>query len=313
MIKQACAQTANSRVFVIFDTSGSMLWNYPDTDPCYGDGSVDYPHRNGCNDIGSKLFHAKRALGQVINSNPQIEFALLRYGQLEPSDNNFGDLQTQVGAQYRNAAEDPISTNYDGSTNGCGPADYLVQPSIDSNAEVLSWIDSIENYPLNKELRANGYTPLTDSLDSALDAVRSTISLDPESRCRSYYVLLLTDGYQQCPNVNSDSAMYRSMVSNQLQLKAEALRTLNEDGFVYDVRTFVVGFGRGTSTVASFDALARAGGTAVNALGELDLVNGLAYQANDPNTLSNALQGVPLVMLFLVKLVMVSIMTVMGK
>ena len=288
---QAQAQTPNSRVFVIFDTSGSMLWNYPDNQDCYGDGSVDYPHRNGCNNtIGSKLFHAKRALAQVINSSPQVEFALLRYGQLEPSDLGFGELQTQVGAQYRNEATQIVSSNYDGSSNGCGPADYLVQPSIDSNEEVLTWIDNIENYPINKELRANGYTPLTDSLDSALDAVRSTISLDPESRCRSYYVLLLTDGYQQCPNVDSDSAAYRNMISNQLQLKAEALRTLNENGFVYDVRTFVVGFGRGTSSVSELDALARSGGTAINALGELDLNNGLAYQANDPNTLSDALQ-----------------------
>ena len=82
----AQADPPASRVFIIFDTSGSMLWNYPDDRQCFGDGSVDYPHRNGCNnDVGSKLFHAKRALAQVIDASPQVEFALLRYGQLEPA------------------------------------------------------------------------------------------------------------------------------------------------------------------------------------------------------------------------------------
>jgi hypothetical protein len=291
VFSSSSAQTSNSRVFIIFDTSGSMLWNYPDDRPCYGDGSVDYPHRNGCNnEIGSKLFHAKRALAQVVNASPQVEFALLRYGQLEPNQPNFGSLQTAVGSQYRDVNEMVITTNYDGSTNGCGPADYLVQPSLNSNDDVLSWIDGIENYPGDKELRANGYTPLTDSLDSAFDAVRTSISLDPESQCRSYYVLLLTDGYQQCPNVDYESAAYRTMTSNQLQLQAESLRTLQEGGQSYDVRTFVVGFGTGTSFATELDSLARAGGTAINGQGNIDLVNGLAYQANDPNTLVNSLQ-----------------------
>ena len=286
------AQTPNPRVFIIFDTSGSMLWNYPDDQPCYGDGSVDYPHRNGCdNTTGSKLFHAKRALAQVINASPEVEFALLRYGQLEPNDPDFGNLQTSVGSQYQDANGTVISTNYDGSTNGCGPADYLVEPSFNSNDEVLDWIDGIENYPNQKELRANGYTPLTDSLDSALSAVRTSISLDPESQCRAYYVLLLTDGYQQCPNVAYESAAYRQMTSNQLQLKAESLRTLREAGFDYDVRTFVVGFGSGTSFATELDALARSGGTAINGQGQIDLVNGLAYQANDPGTLATSLQA----------------------
>ena len=290
-VNTALADPPESRVFIIFDTSGSMLWNYPDDRQCFGDGSVDYPHRNGCNnEVGSKLFHAKRALAQVINASPQVEFALLRYGQLEPGEPSFGNEQTLVGSQYKDANGQIVTTNYDGSTNGCGPADYLVEPAFDSNEQVLTWIDGIERYPMDKELRANGYTPLTDSLDSALDAVRSTISMDPESQCRSYYVLLLTDGYQQCPGVDSQSAAYRSMTSNQLQLKAESLRTLREGGREYDVRTFVVGFGTGTSFATELDELARSGGTAVNAQGDIDLINGLAYQANDPNTLVSSLQ-----------------------
>lgn len=289
---RAQAQSPSPRVFVIFDTSGSMLWNYLDDVDCYGDGSVDYPHRNGCtNQVGSRLFHAKRALAQVITASPQVEFALLRYGQLEPQDPDFGTLQTSVGAQYRDAAGQITPPNYDGSTNGCGPADYLVSPSANSNDEVLEWIDHLENYPGDKELRANGYTPLTFSLESAQDAIRETISLDPEAQCRSYYVLMLTDGYQQCPGEDFASAEYRALVSNQLQLNAESLRQLNEGGNLYDVRTFVVGFGPGTEFASELDSLARSGGTAVNAAGQPDLFNGTAYQANDPSGLAEVLQN----------------------
>ena len=285
------AQSPSPRVFIIFDTSGSMLWNYLGDADCRGDGSVDYPHRNGCNNnIGSRLFHAKRALAQVISASPQVEFALMRYGQLEPGDPDFGLNQTTVGAQYQDANGGILSSNYDGATNGCGPADYLVEPSNTSNDDVLGWIDQLENYPADKELRANGYTPLTQSLDSALDAVRNTISLDPEAQCRAYYVLLLTDGYQQCPGEDFESAEYRALTSNQLQLRAESLRTLNEGGSNYDVRTFVVGFGPGTEFASELDALARSGGTATNAAGQIDLINGVAYQANDPNRLVNVLQ-----------------------
>ena len=35
----------------------------------------------------------------------------------------------------------------------------------------MSWLDGVEDYPNNKELRANGYTPLTHSLESARQAV----------------------------------------------------------------------------------------------------------------------------------------------
>ena len=65
------AQQSNEspRVLVIFDTSGSMLWDYTGVGSCSGDGSVDYPHRNMCTDQeGSRLYHAKSALTEVINS-----------------------------------------------------------------------------------------------------------------------------------------------------------------------------------------------------------------------------------------------------
>ena len=289
---QSHAQDLPPRVFVIFDTSGSMLWSYQSQDAfdCRGDGSNDHPHRNGCNNmVGSRLFHAKDALSRVISNSPNIEFGLMRYGQFEPNDPQFGDLQQQVGAQYRDASGNIVNINYDGSTNGCGPADLLVSPSAMSGGDVLSWLDGVEDYPNNKELRANGYTPLTQSLESARQAVIDEIASDPVAQCRSYYVLLLTDGYQQCPGQDAGDPATRALIANELSLSAEGLRDLNINNVNHDVRTFVVGFGPGTQFAVELDDVARSGGTAINNNGDLDLMNGNAYQADDPQALINTL------------------------
>ena len=275
------------RVLVIFDTSGSMLWDYQGEGDCWGDGSVRFPHRNGC-DIGSKMFHAKAALSEIIGEAADVEFGLMRYGQLEPGDAGFGDLQSLVGAQYRDAGGNIQSINYDGSTNGCGPADSLVDPTNMSNEDVMLWLDGRESYPADPELRANGYTPLTWSMASARQALVELISEDANASCRPYFVLLLTDGFQQCPGAQTQE---RDVVATELFTRTLGLRNLSVMGESHDVRTFVVGFGRGTAFVTELDAMARAGGTAVNAQGDLDLFNGTAYQANDPEGLVAALQG----------------------
>jgi len=286
----ASAQDIPPRVFVIFDTSGSMLWSYDNALDCRGDGSVNYPHRNGCTaTLGSRLYHAKTSLSSVISASPEVEFGLLRYGQLEPGDAGYGTRQQQVGAQYRNASGAIVNINYDGSTPGCSPADLLVSPSAASTDDVLGWLDGVENYPFDKELRANGYTPLTQSLQSAREAVVTAISSDPAAECRSYYVLLLTDGYQQCPNQDAGDPAVRTLVANELTRKASELRGLRVNGQDFDVRTFVVGFGPGTSFATELDELARAGGTAVNVNGDFDFNNGAAYQANDPRSLVESL------------------------
>jgi hypothetical protein len=283
------------RVFVIFDTSGSMLWDYFGQGNCLGDGSLDYPHLNDCVNVGSRLFHAKDALAQIINNNSNIEFGLLRYGQLEPSDDGFGTLMNQVGAQYTNGMGGILGINYDGSTNGCGPADLLVSPSDTSQNDVLKWMDGVEDYPDNKELRANGYTPLTLSLESAQEAIEASIAQDPQSLCRSYYVLLLTDGNQQCPGMSNDpdtEAMERETIAQDLETRAAILRNLTINNDSYDVRTFVVGFGTSTLFGSSeLDRLARAGGTAVDPNLQLDLNNGSAYTADNPQGLIDALQA----------------------
>ncbi len=293
---QAFAQDASlpPRVLVIFDTSGSMLSNYQTSANCQGDGSVDYPHRNGCtNNIGSRMYHAKRALTQIIqNTGADVEFGLMRYGQLERGQANFGTRQTTVGWQYSGT-----TINYDGATPGCSNGNLLEAPAVDSNAGVLEWLDGVENYPANKELRANGYTPLVLSLNSAKTSMASLITQDANASCRANFVLLVTDGYQQCPDTpNSDTnpagyATYRTRVQGELEQAATELRNLNIMGQRYDVRTFVVGFGLGNQFHTELDLLARVGGTAVNAMGEEDLIAGGSYQANDPQGLIDSLQN----------------------
>ena len=282
--------TPTPRVLVIFDTSGSMLWETTGSRSCFGDGSVDFPHRNMCTEQnGSRLFHAKNALSQVVDQVEDVEFGLMRYGQLEPSAPDFGERMNQVGAQYEDEAGNILGINYDGSTAGCLPADLLVSPSFDSTPDVLSWMDGVEDYPDEKELRANGYTPLTQSLSSARAAVATMITQDPESECRSYSILLLTDGYQYCPGQDGAAQETRMLVRDELVREATFLRSMGISGYEYDVRTFVVGFGPGTSFATELDELARAGGTAVNQDGQFDIFNGNAYQAGEPNSLRDAL------------------------
>ncbi len=278
------------RVMVIFDTSGSMLWDYQDISDCEGDGSADYPEWS-CEDRGSKLRHAKEALASVVQESPEVEFGLMRYGQLEPGDPDFGVSQLAVGAQYLNGPNGAaVRTNYDGASNGCGNADLLVTPGPGSRDDVLAWMDGRENYPAEKELRANGWTPLTASMRSARERVRRMIRDDADAMCRPYYVLLLTDGYQQCPNQDGSVEPARTQIRDALVGIADELRHLDVDGTPHEVRTFVVGFGRGTRFVDELDAVARAGGTAVDANGRPN-PNGGAFQANDPDGLREALRG----------------------
>ncbi len=276
------------RVLVIVDTSGSMLWDYDDTSDCRGDGSQAFPHRT-CQ-LGSKMFHAKQSLTSVINESDDVQFGLMRYGQLEPGQAGFGNRRNLVGAQYRDAAGNVVPINYDGATPGCSAANLLVPPGDNSAPGVLQWLDGRENYPNDKELRGNGYTPLTQSLASAEQQLVNLIGNDPQSDCRPWFVLLLTDGFQQCPEGDANDPAYRLQVRQELERRATALRNLNVNGERHDVRTFVVGFGPGTEFATELDAVARAGGTAVDRNNRIDLRNGTAYQANDPRGLVQALR-----------------------
>ena len=165
----------------------------------------------------------------------------------------------------------------------------LVDPGPASRAPVLRWMDGSESYPNDKELRGNGYTPLTDSMASARAALTRLISDDVEAECRPYYVLLLTDGYQQCPDADASDPDVRAQIAFELAATTGSLRNLQVQGMRKDVRTFVVGFGPGTAFATELDTMARAGGTAVDRNGNVDPFFGNAYQANNPQGLAAAL------------------------
>jgi hypothetical protein len=140
----------------------------------------------------------------------------------------------------------------------------------DSNkTSILQWMDHTENYPSNKELRAVGTnTPIAGTLTWADTFLTTTQSNDPAT-CRKSYVILVTDGNENC-NGNAPGAA----------------QTLHENGF--DV--FVVGFAIDGGGRASINAIAQAGGTDANsAIRGQDPSADYAYFANNTSQLQNAL------------------------
>ncbi|NRA34542.1 MAG: hypothetical protein HRU17_14500, partial [Polyangiaceae bacterium] len=134
--------------------------------------------------------------------------------------------------------EDYFDTDSDGLTysGGCGTVDggarVLVLPqSTDSSLNVLPWVDHVEDFcaevgdpdvPRNPEIRANGSTPLGRSVITARTDWYQPIydisqdpgnSADPDYDelidCRSYALVVMTDGIESCedgdPDCNSDS------------------------------------------------------------------------------------------------------------
>jgi len=276
----ASAQIA-PRVLVLFDTSGSMLWS-PDSLATHGDGSVDHPGLDVNGDgqpNDSKMFIAKEAVRDILlEAGAEVEFGLMRFHQTEGV--NILD-EGPDATRYR----EPI--NYSG-WSACdantGGADLLVPVSATSRSAILQWMDGVETFPTNKELRGTGWTPLAESLDDARAQMSSAvIGNDGQRSCRNYYVIMLTDGNRECPT---------GTPAQDEVAAAARLRTISVGGQNYDVKTFVIGFGQGVNNSARLNEMARAGGTAVNAQGAIDLVNGSALFATDRARLRAMLQNV---------------------
>lgn len=100
------------------------------------------------------------------------------------------------------------------------------------------------------------YTPLYGSLATVKRYLRTALSTDDGHQCRPYYVVLATDGKENTPAGHSQA---------DLESAVTALRSLTtSNGRSSDVKTFVLGFGDGTSdplTAASLNSMALAGGT----------------------------------------------------
>ena len=186
----------------------------------------------------------------------------------DPTDNNGANCGSTCGVQIRTVdpgtSNDPL-VHYAGCCDvdpggfcqlgGVFPAgaDILVDFAAANQSQILMWIDHAETNFVNDttsgaycgggdcELRGIGGTPLGDSLVSAESYLAGVIGADTYGRCRSYSVILLTDGEEGCGG-------------NPQQAAGDLLVDLG-------VKTFVVGFAVSPPVQAQLNQIAMAGGT----------------------------------------------------
>ncbi|HTS82844.1 MAG TPA: PilC/PilY family type IV pilus protein [Myxococcaceae bacterium] len=148
---------------------------------------------------------------------------------------------------------------------------------------MLSKYDPVAN-PMGLQTPEYGdLTPLTGAMKNIYDYLASTIDSDPYAACRSYYVLLLTDG-EEFPVLPVTDPV--GAVKNLRNLTTNA-------GLKVDVKTFVIGFGFAAPS-PELNQMAQAGGTSVSASdpSKLDLSsNGQAYDGSDPARLLASLDA----------------------
>ncbi|MCA9541802.1 MAG: hypothetical protein KC620_23055, partial [Myxococcales bacterium] len=273
----ATAQRYVPRVLVIFDTSGSMGVDVATGLETHGDNSREHPGDGGT----SRLFVAKQALLSLVETTSEVEFALLRYPQRESLGLNHGAVDGYHNNSYADLVATPL--NYVGECTGAlrpggGQASSLLVPFADDNeTAIAAWMNSREDYPADKELRADGPTPIAESLRLAEAYLREVATADEGRRCRRTAVVVLTDG--------SESCLAADQREPALQARAGALRALADragaDAAVIDVRTYVLAFAVNQRARDQLAVLARAGGTAVDRNGGPDPVAGGPYEAGD--------------------------------
>ena len=149
--------------------------------------------------------------------------------------------------------------------------------------QMLSKYNSATN-PTGLQTPAYGdYTPLTGALTNVADYLATEIDTDAYAACRTYYVLLLTDGEE-----------FPVLAGNDPVGAVKKLRTLTTGaGVKVDVKTFVIGFGL-LAPSPQLNAMAREGGTAVSPTDPTKIdssANGVAYDGSDPNKLLTSLNA----------------------
>jgi Putative metal-binding motif len=188
---------------------------------------------------------------------------------------------------------DPTHVFYNGSnccpagtptSGGYGLAGDVVVPfptGATNLSALQSWIDNREDFPLgtNQELRASGTTPIGGSLHAVRDwlvndastvgAGAGIINRDERAGCRSYNVILITDGLEvnQCVancRISASRAadlLYHACTNNGIWDAVDRRCELGGQPFgtqEVHVRTWVVGF---TVDDPQLNAIAASGGT----------------------------------------------------
>jgi MYXO-CTERM domain-containing protein len=280
----AGAQEYQPRILLVFDTSGSMSIDVASGDYTFGDNSAEYPGSGG----ESRLFVAENVITGIVSTTSEVRFALMRYPQVEGPGINDG-VGRGAFESYEGLNQRPL--NYAGYCAGTveaqdadTPFSLLVPFREDNELEILSWMDHHESFPADKELRAEGPTPIAESLRLSADYYRRVLVEDPALRCRRNYVVLLTDGGESCtqPDMRQQVLLDRTLALRQLQVQ------VNGPPVQKDVKTYVVAFAVEPAEISLLDAIARVGGTAVDGNGNPDLLRGHAYQASDQAGLRSA-------------------------
>ncbi len=284
----AAAQDIKPRILLIFDTSGSMGFDLATGEDTLGDNSREYPGNGGV----SRLSVAKAVISDILQGTSEADFALMRYPQRQGLDINNG-FERGAFTSYEGLGQNPL--NYMGFCSGSAlPAadpevafSVLVPFAGDNELAILSWMDGHENFPQDPELRAEGPTPIAESLRLAEVYYQGVLAADADLRCRKDYVILLTDGDESCVPAGVN-------VQTELLNRTIALRQMNVapagggPAVMKDVKTYVVGFSVTNRMINQLNTLARAGGTAFGANGEVDLIDGQAYTASDQAGLRRA-------------------------
>jgi len=231
-----------------------------------GDGSADHPgldlDANGQTD-DSRLYQAKTALRQMLAGTSELDFALIRFPQNDAEGINsrsnyhpvrwFAADERYPGSPAGMGCDRlvPSVINYIGANYCTGIQGELLVPfGPDAAATVFRWIDGVEIWPENKELRGDGNTQIGASLRTARDEFARLIAGDVRRACRHNSVLLLTDDAND--SCDDDAKLLDA---------ARALRTIAVGEQTYEVKTYVVGFGEDAYGSALLDDLAVEGGT----------------------------------------------------
>ncbi|MBN2526770.1 MAG: SUMF1/EgtB/PvdO family nonheme iron enzyme [Deltaproteobacteria bacterium] len=188
----ASAQTLyeiKPRILIVFDTSGSMAWDFDGT-YVLGDGSYDpwLSGRKCCPGTSlaagqqSRIYAAKEAMVQMLNASGEIEFGLLKFSQDYQSEQPAYDNNTYRATYYQDNQRSGwydrfryagngdwgIVSNYlavgfgDYSSTG---TDLLYGRSVNtenSRYEILTWMDHHE-YAIDTDVDTSGLPVLDTS------------------------------------------------------------------------------------------------------------------------------------------------------
>jgi hypothetical protein len=289
-------------MLIIFDTSGSMLYNSGST-WTYGDGTHDYwsggstncclgddTNGNGLAD-DSRLYQAKEAIRLMVASSGDVTFGLMKFPQrwsaTSSLDGNpyIGNQSSWPNSDYlRYSGWTSTGAGYCSSTN---ISEYLVVPiSAESSNSVYTWVNHTEYTsagnpkPGEFELRGVGTTPLAWTINQAetyfagtgrWNASTGVIPTDPYRDCpRPYAAIILTDGEDACSG-NAPAAV-------------QNLYNVSYGGSTYHVRSYVIGFAFSSTTL---NQMADYGDD-----GLLNSSTPTAYRANDLDELSAILASI---------------------